>query len=399
MATKRRGKRVRQEDSSDSSPERYNDPCSFDTSLVLGSKVINFAAFEDFGILELFEHQNWVEFVFLREPYYPELVKEFNKNLRIDGQGFVTFVKKIKITFNHQVLDRLLRTHLNGKCVFEKKGWPQVEGFDQLECIERLSGRRLVGPIKLKAKDLNLTAKLIHHIIGYIILPRSGHRDEISAFDHFLIDSIMLKRRLSLGFIIGNFMMVAKEKKRAALPYGAVITRLLRAHRVPLQNEAQITKVSTMNATTLHQMHIYKGPDGPWSLIFPKNQGSSSRAYDDNEDEIKAELDTAAGYRPGQDHDADPSGTQSGTFRFTEEHYNMMQSRLDLLTGTVDELHGATNTRFDHFDARLIELSSPSTPWLSINKLSSTKCIVTYLRHHYCCPSNRRFYMLSCSHH
>ena len=66
--------------------------------------------------------------------------------------------------------------------MFEKKRWPQVEGFDQLECINKLSGRRLVGPIKLKAKDLNLTAKLIHHIIGYIILPRSGHRDEISAF-------------------------------------------------------------------------------------------------------------------------------------------------------------------------------------------------------------------------
>ena len=247
--------------------------------------------------------------------------------------------------------------------MFEKEGWPQVEGFDQLACIERLSGRRLVGPITLKAKDLNLTAKLIHHIIRYIILPRSGNRDEISAFDHFLIDSIMLKRRLSLGFIIGNFMMVAKEKKRAALPYGAVITRLLRAHHVPLQNEAQITKVSTMNATTLHQMHIVKGPDGQWSFISLKNQGSSSRAHDDDEDEIEVELDTdaaaaAAGYRPGQDHDADPSGPQTGTFRFTEEHYNMMQARLDSLTGTVDELRSAANTRFDHFDARLTELSS-----------------------------------------
>ena len=104
-------------------------------------------------------------------------------------------------------------------------------------------------------------------------------------------------------------MMVAKDKKRDTLPYGAVITRLLRAHRVPLQNEAQITKVSTMNATTLHQIHIVKGPDGQWSFISPKNQGSSSRAHDDDEDEIEVELDVAAvGYHPGQDHDADLSG-------------------------------------------------------------------------------------------
>ena len=115
----------------------------------------------------------------------------------------------------------------------------------------------VVGPIKLKAKHLTFTAKLIHHILGYIILPRSGLRDEISTFDHLwidCIDCIMLKRRLSLGFIIRNFMMVAKEKKRAALSYGAVITILLRAHHVRLANEAQMTTVSVMNATTFHQI-------------------------------------------------------------------------------------------------------------------------------------------------
>ena len=36
----------------------------------------------------------------------------------------------------------------------------------------------------------------------------------------------------------------------------------------------------------------------------------------------------------------------------------MMQARLDSLTGTVDELRGAANACFDHFDARLTELSS-----------------------------------------
>ena len=101
MATKGREKRVRLEDSSNSSLERYNDPFSFDTSSVLGGKVIKFDDFEDFGILELFYHQSWVEFICLHEPYYLELVKEFYKNLKFDNQGYVTCVKKIKITFNH----------------------------------------------------------------------------------------------------------------------------------------------------------------------------------------------------------------------------------------------------------------------------------------------------------
>ena len=106
----------------------------------MGGKVINFATFEYFGILELFEHQSWVQFVCLCEPYYPELMKEFYKNLRFDGQGYVTFVKKIKITFNHQVLDRLLRTHLNGECVFEKKGGLKLKDLINLSALRDSPG-------------------------------------------------------------------------------------------------------------------------------------------------------------------------------------------------------------------------------------------------------------------
>ena len=36
----------------------------------------------------------------------------------------------------------------------------------------------------------------------------------------------------------------------------------------------------------------------------------------------------------------------------------MMQAHLDSVTGTVDEIRSAANTRFDHFDVRLTGLSS-----------------------------------------
>ena len=111
------------------------------------------------------------------------------------------------------------------------------------------------------------------------------------------------------------------------------------------------------------------------SLKVPKVNGllflqriKASRAHDDDEDEIEAELEAAVGYRLGQDHDADPSGPQTGTFRFPEEHYNMMQARLDSLTGTVDELCGASNTHFAHFDARLTELSSSSFNTMALSQ-------------------------------
>ena len=112
-------------------------------------------------------------------------------------------------------------------------------------------------------------------------------------------------------------MMVAKEKKRAVLPYGVVITRLLHAHRVFLANKAQMTKVSKMNETTLPQMQIVKGPVSQWPFISPKNQGSSSSSNGDNEDEIEAALpDTDLGkimMRIALAHKWVPSGSLKST--------------------------------------------------------------------------------------
>ena len=59
-----------------------------------------------------------------------------------------------------------------------------------------------------------------------------------------------------------------------------------------------------------------------------------------------------------QDHDEVPVGPQVSVFRFTEEHYTMMQARLDYLTASVDEFHEAYNTRLDHFNGRLTKLFS-----------------------------------------
>ena len=87
MERKQIATKGRRNDSSDCSPERHNVTLSFEISSVLGGKITIFDDFGDFGILELFEHHGWVEFSYIQEPYYPELVKKLYKNLRIDVNG------------------------------------------------------------------------------------------------------------------------------------------------------------------------------------------------------------------------------------------------------------------------------------------------------------------------
>ena len=119
-----------------------------------------------------------------------------------------------------------------------------------------------------------------------------------------------------------------------------------------------------INSTTLKQMTIFKGLDGAWLFKSPISGASSSRRNKNDEDKVQDELEAtaaAAGYRAGQDHDEVPVGPRASAFRLTEEHYTMMQDRLDSLTASVDELRGAYSTHFDHFDG--ISTSSPhSTP-------------------------------------
>ena len=171
----------------------------------------------------------------------------------------------------------------------------------------------------------------------------------------------MIGYKLSLGNIIAYHMIHVVELKSVPLPYAEVITLLLKAHHVSIRNDFREVSSEQINSTTLKQMKIFKGPDGVWFFKSHTSGASSSCGNTNEEDEIQEELDaaaTAAGYGAGQDHDDVPIGPQASAFQFTEEHYNMMQARLDSLTVSVDELRGASNARFDHFDISLTELSS-----------------------------------------
>ena len=72
----------------------------------------------------------------------------------------------------------------------------------------------------------------------------------------------MTGRKLSLGNIIALHITHVVELKSAPLPYGEVITLLLKTHRVPIQNEFKEVSLDQINSMTLKQMKIFRGSDG-----------------------------------------------------------------------------------------------------------------------------------------
>ncbi|RVW99391.1 hypothetical protein CK203_038502 [Vitis vinifera] len=87
-----------------------------------------------------------------------------------------------------------------GLRVYKAKAWPTVPGFKPREAVQRLC--RLVDAQEMgepSAHSLTVSSRVFHHMICSILLPRGGHRDEVSYFEAFIVDSILTGRRIHVG--------------------------------------------------------------------------------------------------------------------------------------------------------------------------------------------------------
>ena len=69
-------------------------------------------------------------------------------------------------------------------------------------------GPRAKGVSKPSARCLTLHACLLYLIVKYNIIPREGHRDEVSYLAAFIMDSILVGRRLLLSHIMIYHMIL-----------------------------------------------------------------------------------------------------------------------------------------------------------------------------------------------
>ncbi|KAL6324814.1 hypothetical protein AAG906_018341 [Vitis piasezkii] len=93
--------------------------------------------------------------------------------------------------------------------------------------IERLFEVRscdAYGMGKPSAHSLTVPSRVLHHMICSILLPRGGHRDEVSYYEAFLVDSLLTGRRIHVGYVMMRHMMSCCESTTRVLPYGRFLT-------------------------------------------------------------------------------------------------------------------------------------------------------------------------------
>ena len=104
-------------------------------------------------------------------------------------------------------------------------------------------------------------------MICSILLPRGGHRDEVSYLEAFIVDSILTGRRIHVGYLMMMHMISYVESTTRVLPYGRFLTRVFKDVGVNLSRETNfeaLTSYDTYDEQSLGQIKFEKALDGSW---------------------------------------------------------------------------------------------------------------------------------------
>ena len=114
---------------------------------------------------------------------------------------------------------------------------------------------------------LTIINRVLHHMLCSIFLPRGGHRNEVSYYEAFLIDSILTRRRIHLGYLMMMHMISYCESTTHVFPYGHFLTRVFKNVNVDLIRETDFEVPNTYDTyddQLMAMMKFKKTPDGSW---------------------------------------------------------------------------------------------------------------------------------------
>ncbi|RVW71869.1 hypothetical protein CK203_058427 [Vitis vinifera] len=209
---------------------------------VVPGRNINFFQLQSLGFEGLFTRMGWLPVVTVYEPIFPTLVRAFYSRMTYGLGGPIrTTVRGVEIELSPESICRILD-------------------------VPRWSSNAH-GMGKPSAHSLTVPSRVLHHMICSILLPRGGHRDEVSYYEAFLVDSLLTGRRIHVGYVMMRHMMSCCESTTRVLPYGRFLTRVFKDAGVDLSRETEFEAPSiydTYDEHSLGRMKLEKAPDGSW---------------------------------------------------------------------------------------------------------------------------------------
>ncbi|KAB1205778.1 hypothetical protein CJ030_MR7G028037 [Morella rubra] len=116
-----------------------------------------------------------------------------------------------EIILNEVILGDILGIPHVGIRAYELKTWPVCKGFDYGEALVYLLGNGVAedAPRKIHANQLPIRLRLLHLICTHNLIPRGGHREEVTFMDVFVIERLLKEKKFNLPYIMLKHMEAA----------------------------------------------------------------------------------------------------------------------------------------------------------------------------------------------
>jgi len=159
---------------------RYNS--LFSSRSLIDPKFVDLSFFDDeeFDCFQAFQNSGFIQFVSLKLPFYPELVRAFYSNLEIQEDSLISKVYGIKMVIDQSLLFEL--TQLSSDDVpFEgtlDDEWKFDFSVSDARQMVSTNQADMIG--RLLAGSLAFECRIMHYLIVLILLPRSSNLAHVS---------------------------------------------------------------------------------------------------------------------------------------------------------------------------------------------------------------------------
>ncbi|KAL2542536.1 Protein kinase domain-containing protein [Abeliophyllum distichum] len=211
-----------------------------------------------------------------------------------------------------------------------------------VEACCHIIGKHFEAVVCLSTNQLTLPCRVLHNIIAHVTVPRKGHLDEVNHYDVFILDSILYGRKIDFSYImLQHISCVLSGTRPKTLSHRMIFTKNFQHFDISFRDSVTILPkaMDTINVLTLKRMKFFN-KNGQWvakSKWFDDKWGPSTLPFEgkdihDDEDAPLSSPPRLGSHRPS---------SSTSDFTFTEDHYNLLNGRIDSLASTVDGLQHA----------------------------------------------------------
>jgi hypothetical protein len=256
-----------------------------------GTKV-DIESLSDFEIERPFMKQGWLNLLDMGNEVFPKYVRMFFANMSTGWEAGGLFTVKSKVggrdvVLNEVIIGEIFGIPHVGIRAYELKTWPVCKGFDYGAALSLLLGADVAedAPRKIHANQLPVRLRLLHLICTHNLMPRGGHREEVTYMDVFVLERLLKEKKFNLPYIMLKHMEAACAPKKN-LPYGLLFTQIFRHFGVALSSREQdtLTKSELFDTHTLTRMGYRRTSRNTW---VPKHQASDEDEPEEADEEFE----------------------------------------------------------------------------------------------------------------